>query len=103
VINTQSAFDKCNAVFNVHVDSQYFLPLFHFVEARQICAVVDPLSAKSYLLQKGESQRIRFSRFEPVVPFGYALLTPQSQPPSLLAQEFALRWQAYVDEIVERV
>lgn len=103
VINTQSAFDKCNAVFNVHVDSQYFLPLFHFVEARQICAVVDPLSAKSYLLQKGESQKIRFSRFEPVVPFGYALLTPQSQPPSLLAQEFALRWQAYVDEIVERV
>lgn len=101
VAHTQAAFDQCGATLNISVDAQYFLPLFHFVEARQICAVVDPLSAKSYLLQKGQDRRIGFVRFEPAVPFGYALVTPQRRPLSLLARKFAAQWQAYVEELVE--
>ena len=100
VTHTQAAFDHYGATFNVCVDAQYFLPLFHFVEARQICAVVDPLSAKSYLLQKGKESRIRFVKFEPAVPFGYTLVTPQRRPLSLLAQKFAAQWQSYVEHIV---
>jgi DNA-binding transcriptional LysR family regulator len=101
VKDTQAAFDQCGATFNVAVDAQYFLPLFHFVEARQICAVVDPLSAKSYLLQKGQERRIKFIRFEPRVPFRYALITPQRRPPSLLADTFTRQWQGYVQAIVD--
>lgn len=100
VKDTQAAFDKCGAVFNVAVDAQYFLPLFHFVEARQICAIVDPLSAKSYLLQKARERRLKFIRFAPRVPFRYALITPQRHPPSLLAETFADQWQSYVETII---
>ena len=102
VTDTQNAFDKAGAQFNVRVDAQYFLPLFNFVEAEQICAIVDPLSAKSYLLQKGREQpRIKFVKFEPSVPFGYALVTPSRRPPSLLAKTFADDWLRYVRSIVD--
>ena len=100
VTDTQAAFDQSGAHFNITVDAQYFLPLFHFVSARQICAVVDPLSAKSYLLQNGEKRAIRFVRFAPSVPFGYALITPRRRPPSLLAQQFVEQWRDYVEAIV---
>ena len=98
--NTQLAFEKSGAELNVSVDAQYFLPLLHFVEAGQICAIVDPLSAESYCRMKGEQGRIRFVRFTPAVPFGYSLVTPRQSPPSLLVQEFASRWRAFVDEII---
>lgn len=102
VNDTQNAFDQCGSQFNVRVDAQYFLPLFNFVEAEQICAIVDPLSAKSYLLQKGREQpRIKFVKFEPTVPFGYALVTPSRRPPSLLAKAFAEEWLSYVRSIVD--
>lgn len=100
VTDTQAAFDACGATFNICVDAQYFIPLFHFVEAHQICAIVDPLSAESYRRQKGDNGAIRFVRFEPAVPFVYALITPQQRPPSLLAQEFAAQWQSYVEQVV---
>jgi DNA-binding transcriptional LysR family regulator len=101
VTDTQNAFDACDAQFNVRVDAQYFIPLFHFVEAEQICAIVDPLSAKSYLLQKGHDPGIKFVKFEPAVPFGYALVTPLRRPPSLLAKAFAEEWLSYVQNSVD--
>ena len=101
VRDTQAAFDACGAQFNICVDAQYFLPLFHFVEAGQICAVVDPLSAESYLRQSGGRTSVRFLPFEPAVPFGYSLVTPQQRPPSVLAQQFATDWQDYVAQILE--
>lgn len=101
VTDTQNAFDACGAQFNVRVDAQYFIPLFHFVEAKQICAIVDPLSAKSYLLQKGHDPGIKFVKFEPAVPFGYALVTPLRRPPSLLAKAFAEEWLSYVQNSVD--
>jgi DNA-binding transcriptional LysR family regulator len=101
VSDTQNAFDTSGALFNVKVDAQYFLPLFNFVEAEQICAIVDPLSAKSYLLQKGQASGIKFVKFEPAVPFGYALVTPLRRPPSLLAKTFSEEWLRYVQSIVD--
>lgn len=100
VADTQAAFDAVGAAFNLCVDAQYFLPLLHFVEAGQICAIIDPLSAETYRRQNGNEGTIKFVRFEPEVPFGYALITPHQRPPSRLAQEFACRWQAYLDNIV---
>ncbi|WP_104017574.1 LysR family transcriptional regulator [Roseovarius nitratireducens] len=101
VRDTQRAFDACGAEFNLCVDAQYFVPLFHFIEAGQICAVVDPLSAESYLRLRGENASVKFKRFEPSVPFAYSLITPQQRRPSLLAQEFAAQWHNYVRQILE--
>jgi hypothetical protein len=47
--NTQAAFAAEARAFSIRIDMQYFLPLFPFIEAGQICAVVDVLSAYSYL------------------------------------------------------
>ena len=101
VADTKAAFDTWGATFNLRVDAQYFLPLLHFVEAGQVCAIIDPLSAESYRRQKGEqADAIRFVRFDPAVPFDYALITPQQHPPSLIAREFAEQWQTYVERVV---
>ncbi|MDM8167686.1 LysR family transcriptional regulator [Roseovarius sp.] len=102
VTRTRAAFDACGATFNLRVDAQYFLPLLHFVEAGQVCAIVDPLSAESYRQQNRQNGAISFVRFDPAVPFDYALITPQQRPPSRLAHEFATRWQSYVDEVVRK-
>lgn len=98
----RDAFDSCGAALDCRVDAQFFLPLLHFVEAGQICAIVDPLSAESYRQQTGNAGRVRFVPFEPAVPFAYALITPQQHPPSRVAHDFAQRWQAFVDDVVLR-
>lgn len=99
--DTQRAFDTCGAEFNLCVDAQYFVPLFHFIEAGQLCSIVDPLSAESYLRLRGQNARVKFTKFEPSVPFAYSLITPQQRRPSLLAQEFAAQWHDYVRQVLE--
>ncbi|WP_293573816.1 LysR family transcriptional regulator [Phaeobacter sp.] len=95
-VNTAAAFAKQDARFNIRVDTQYFLPLFPFVEQEQICAVVDILSAYAYLRSKESAVAIKFLRFEPEVPFGYSILTPHQRPLSRLAKEFVGQWKAEV-------
>ena len=84
------------AEFKIRVDAQYFLPLFNFVEAGQICAVVDVLSAVSYLHSKGPASCIKFLPFKPDVPFGYSILTPRQRPLSCLAEDFVSQWRNWV-------
>ncbi|MFP7569456.1 LysR family transcriptional regulator [Marivita sp. S2033] len=100
VSDTQAAFDQCRATLNVCVDAQYFMPLLHFVEARQVCAIIDPLSAQTYCLQHPNERTIRFVRFEPSVRFEYSLITPRRRPQSLLAKDFAGQWLNYVNDIL---
>ena len=90
---TARAFDAMGARFNIRIDTQYFLPLFNFVEAGQICCIVDALSAVSYMESSGEKARIRFLPFKPDVPFGYSILTPRQRPQSRLAEEFVGQWR----------
>ena len=97
---TERSFIRVGARFNLRVQAQYFLPLFHFIEAGQICAVVDIMSAESYQRMHGEQGKLHFANFEPAVAFGYSILTPQQRPASGLAQEFVESWERYVRDIV---
>ncbi len=101
--DTLKAFEAAGAQFNVRVDAQYFLPLFHFVEAHQICAVVDVLSAVSYRHSTPENPRVVFRPLVPDVPFGYAILTPHQRPLSLLAQSFVSSWKDWVHDAIEGI
>ncbi|WP_317054577.1 LysR family transcriptional regulator [Roseovarius rhodophyticola] len=101
--DTERAFRQVGARFNVRVEAQFFMPLFHFIEAGQICAVVDVMSAESYRRLHGDSGQIRFANFEPAVPFGYSIVSPKQRPPSLLAGEFASKWESFVRSIVDHV
>lgn len=98
---TRAAFAAMDARFNVRITMQYFLPLFPFVEAGQICAVVDVLSAFSYLQSRGDSSRLVFRPFEPQVDFGYSILTPHRRPTSRLAEEFVTKWKHWVMAAIE--
>lgn len=99
-INTERAFEQTGVAFPVAVEAQYFVPLFHFVEAGQICALVDPLSAHTYRCCAGANAGIRFVRFEPAVAHVYAILIPQQRPLSLVAQDFVGQWRQYVQDIL---
>ncbi|MGB0506512.1 MAG: LysR family transcriptional regulator [Pikeienuella sp.] len=98
---TKRAFENCGAEFNIRIDAQYFLPLFHFVEAGQICVVVDVLSALSYQQSKGDAAKIKFLPFTPVVPFGYALITPHQRPLSRLTNEFIQNWRDWIVKAID--
>ncbi|WP_085806756.1 LysR family transcriptional regulator [Roseovarius albus] len=99
--DTERAFVRAGARFNVRVQAQYFLPLFHFIEAGQICAVVDAMSAESHQRMHGVKGNIHFANFSPEVAFGYSIVTPQQRPPSALAQEFVESWERYVRELID--
>lgn len=102
-IDTRRAFAAAGAGFNIRIDAQYFLPLFSFVEAGQICAVVDALSATSYLDAKGARAKIVFRPFKPTVQYGYAIVTPQHNPPSRVAVEFVAQWRDWVDGAINSI
>lgn len=102
-VNTQAAFTEMGADFNLRIDMQYFLPLFPFVEAGQICAVVDVLSAYSYLRSKGDAARVVFRPFEPSVSFGYSILTPHRRPLSRLAEEFVSQWKTWISHAIDNI
>lgn len=97
---TEIAFIKAGSRFNVRVQAQYFLPLFRFIEAGQICVVVDVMSAESYRRMYPDSDCIHFARFAPAVPFGYSIVTPQHRAPSVLTQEFITRWAAFLHQVI---
>lgn len=98
--DTEKAFVQAGSRFNVRVQAQFFMPLFHFIEAGQICAVVDVMSAESYRQMNGDKGTIHFADFDPAVAFGYSIVTPQQRPPSVLAQEFVTQWEAFVRGIL---
>ncbi len=100
--DTRAAFDRAGVSIDPRVEAQYFIPLLRFVEAGQICTVLDPLSAESYRRMNGERGRIWFARFEPAVPFGYAIVTPKQRPLSLLARDFVEQWGQHVRGIIAK-
>ncbi|MFS8181263.1 LysR family transcriptional regulator [Pseudovibrio denitrificans] len=97
---TKAAFQAQGARLNIRIDTQYFLPLFHFVEAGQICSIVDVLSAVSYQRSRGDASKIVFLPFEPAVPFGYSIVVPHQRPLSRLASSFVSSWQSWVEETI---
>ena len=81
----QAAGDPMNVVFS----TQYFIPLLTYVENGLACAIVDPISARSYSLSKGGSDMgVVFKPFQPEIVFELAVLRPNHRPMSLLARDF---------------
>lgn len=98
---TKAAFNREGAHFNAVVQAQYHIPLLHFVEAGQVFAVVDVLSAESYRRMSCGEPKLHFARFEPGVPCAYSILTPKQRPQSILAKAFVEAWSAYVRGLIE--
>ena len=100
---TREVFHAVGAELRVRFEAQYFLPLLSYVEDRQACAVVDTLSAESYLLYRGSAEcGVAFRRFAPEIPLSFATLTPAHRAQSMLAVAFARAWEAEVTAINTR-
>ncbi|MCV2891133.1 LysR family transcriptional regulator [Ruegeria aquimaris] len=98
--STKKAFEQEGIQFDLSVEAQYFVPLLHFVEAGQICTILDPLSAETYRRMNQGKMRVSFARFEPAVPFGYSIVTPKYHPQSLITQQFVSKWSDYVNGVI---
>jgi len=97
------AFQNAGSKLKVRFETQYFLPLLTYVEANQAFAIVDTLSAESYLRFRGVQQcGVVFRRFEPEIPLHFASLLPAHRAQSLLAAAFATLWTSEVDQINKR-
>jgi DNA-binding transcriptional LysR family regulator len=86
---TKIAWETIGASFNKRFETQYFIPLFTFVERGLAYSIVDPLSAESYKLYREDEQRIVFRPFRPVIYLVASIMTPAQRPLSNLANAFA--------------
>ncbi len=84
----RALFEQRNLHFNRRIETQYFIPLLTFVEKRLAYAIVDPLTAQSYRLYRGESRQLVFRPFRPNVKFSAALVTPSHRQLSRVATAF---------------
>ena len=88
-VQTKAAFETMDAAFNICFETQYFIPLLTFVERGQAYAIIDPLSAESYRLYRGDDQTLVFRPFRPKVFLPVSIMTPVHRPLSNLAKAFA--------------
>lgn len=84
----KGAFADSGAELQIRFEAQYFIPLLTFVEQRLAYAVVDPLSAESYRLYRGDSGVLVFRPFRPAIHLVVSIMTPTRRPPSILASAF---------------
>lgn len=88
---TRRAFEAEGQSLNVRFVGQFFHPLLTYVEQEFACAIIDPLTAESWLSRSAKRESIVFRPFEPAIEFGIDLLTPAYRPASILAASFAER------------
>ena len=94
------AFSVAGCHLDVRFETQYYLPLLTFVEDGLACAIIDTLSAESYLHYRGADQdRVVFRPFRPGITLAFATLTPAHRPPSKLAESFIALWHDEVRRI----
>lgn len=84
----QNAFARQGLTPNICHMTQYFLSLLNYVEQGLACAIVDPISAKSYQDYTEGSTSLSFKRFEPDVKFRTAMLIPKHRTRSKIAEHF---------------
>ncbi len=101
-----AVFDEVAATFaqsgstpNIRYMTQYFLSLLNYVEQGLACAVVDPISAETYRLNRDGESKLHFLPLEPTVHFRIAMLTPKHRPRSMIAKHFAERLKATLSSI----
>ncbi|MDA3858880.1 MAG: LysR family transcriptional regulator [Roseovarius sp.] len=94
------AFSLAGRHLDVRFETQYYLPLLTFVEDGLACAIIDTLSAESYLHYRGTDQdSVVFRPFRPGISLAFATLTPAHRPPSKLAESFIALWHDEVRRI----
>ncbi len=101
-LRSRQVFEAVGADFNVRFETQYFLPMFTFVERGLAYALVDPLSAESYRLYRREEQRLVFRPFQPKVEIASSIMTPAHRPMSRLAAAFVDELRATIRQILAR-
>jgi len=100
---TKAAWETMGASFNRRFETQYFIPLFTFVERGLAYSVVDPLSAESYKLYREGEQRIVFRPFWPEIYLVASIMTPAQRPLSNLAKAFAANLLGELKQLGETV
>ncbi len=90
--------NKLNASFM----TQNFIPLLTFVEKQVACAIIDPVTAESYRLYKGDNTSIVFRPLAPTIDFEIAVITPAHRPVSVIAKYFAEKLMQEFKRISEK-
>ena len=86
---TLRAFEESGAVLNTRFETQFFMPMFTFIENGLAYSVVDPLSAEGYRIYRGDDCRVVFRPFRPKVRLMASIMTPPAHRSlSNLAQAF---------------
>jgi DNA-binding transcriptional LysR family regulator len=101
--HTKEALEAADASFNGRFETQYFIPLFTFVERGLACSIVDPLSAESYKLYREDDRRIVFRPFRPVIYLVASIMTPAQRPLSNLAKAFAAQLRSEIEPLAKAV
>ena len=87
---TERVFRDAGCRFDLRFQTQYFIPLFTFIEAGQAYSVVDPLSARSYRIYRQDGAQLAFKPFRPTVSLTLSFMTPAHRSLSNLAKAFSL-------------
>lgn len=88
-IQTRQAFESHGATFDPYICTEYFIPLFTFIERGSVYSVMDRMSAQCYFWQKTARERkIVFRPFIPTIVLRTSIITPTYRPMSMLAQQF---------------
>jgi DNA-binding transcriptional LysR family regulator len=85
------AFEDANCKLRVVVECDYFASAIALAKQGVGVALVDPLSALDLA-----SDRIVVRRFEPTIPYDFALLHPADRAPSRLALSFAATFEKHM-------
>lgn len=83
-----SVFRQKNLKPTILHTTQYFLSLCAYVERGIACAIIDPLSAESYLSYTNRASSVLFKPFRPVVRFRLGLIKPAHRPTSVISTHF---------------
>ena len=86
--NAEKAFSEAGKRFRSRFEVSVFFPGLTLVEQGVAYALVDQITAVSYLLSQGGNGKLVFRAFRPRLPYDLAVLTPAHRPPSRLAEAF---------------
>lgn len=88
--------------FRATIESQTFLPIFHFVAAGQCCTVLDPLSI---FLVGSDSPMVKGVAIRPMVDpikYHYAIFSPSYRPISVVARTLLSAWRDEVMTLLDK-
>lgn len=98
-IQTKAGFEEMRAAFKPRFETQYFIPLFTYVERGLAYAIVDPWSAESYKIHHPLEPGLVFRPFRPTVAYTAAIMTPAHKQLSNIASAFTDRLRREIRQI----